>query len=124
STTSAWRSEIFEKLRATDSTMTKIPYAESERILLVHVEDVARMLLELLRAERLGHTVYNAGCESVIVAELKSALERLNPRLQVKLGGNDVVGNPRRIDWSRLAKEFGFKVIPIFEQLAKAAGAT
>jgi len=124
STTSAWRSEIFEKLRATDSTMTEIPYAESERILLIHVEDVARMLLELLRAERLGHTVYNAGCESVIVAELKSALERLNPRLQVKLGGNDVAGNPRRIDWSRLAGEFGFKVIPIFEQLAKAAGVT
>jgi len=124
STTSAWRSEIFEKLRGTDSTMTEIPYAESERILLVHVEDVARMLLELLRAERLGHTVYNAGCESVVVSELKSALERLNPRLQVKLGGQDVVGNPRRIDGSRLAGEFGFKVIPIFERLAKAAGGT
>jgi nucleoside-diphosphate-sugar epimerase len=122
STTSAWRSEVFERLRATDSTKIEIPYAESERILLVHVDDVARMLLELLRAERLGHTVYNAGCESVIVGELKSELERLNPRLQVELGGQDVVGNPRQVDWSRLAGEFGFKAVPIFEQLAKSAG--
>jgi nucleoside-diphosphate-sugar epimerase len=122
STTSAWRSEIFERLRETDSTEINIPCAESDRILLVHVEDVARMLFALLRAERLGHTVYNAGCESVMVGELKSELERLNPRLQVKLAGQAVVGNPRRVDWSRLAGEFGFRVVPIIEQLARAAG--
>ena len=121
STTSAWRSEIFEGLRATDSRTTTIPYAESERILLVQVDDVARMLFELLQAQRLGHAVYNAACESVTVGELKSALERLNPRLQVTLGEQDVVGNPRRVDWSRLAREFGFTVVPIFEQLAGAA---
>jgi len=122
STTSAWRSEIFERLSTTDSTTTEIPYAGAERILLVHVDDVARMLFALLRAERLGYTVYNAGCESVIVGELKSVLEQLNPRLQMTLGGQEVVGNPRRIDWSRLAGEFGFKAAPIFEQLTRAAG--
>lgn len=121
STTSAWRSEIFERLRAADSIRIEIPYTESERVLLVHVDDVAQMLFELLRAERLGHTMYNAGCESVTLGELKSALERLNPRLQVKLAGQDVVGNPRRVDWSRLAGEFGFRAVPIFEQLAESA---
>jgi nucleoside-diphosphate-sugar epimerase len=121
STTSAWRSEIFERLRATDSIKIEIPYAESERILLVHVDDVAQMLFELLRAERLGHTVYNAGCESVTLGELKSALERLNPRLQVMFAGQEVMGNPRRVDWSRLEGEFGFRVVPIFEQLAESA---
>jgi nucleoside-diphosphate-sugar epimerase len=121
STTSAWRSEIFENLRGTGATI-EIPYAASERILLVHVDDVATMLLELLRAERLEHAVYNAACESVMVGELKSALERLNPRLRVTLAGHEVVGNPRRVDWSRLAAEFGFKAVPIFEQLADAAG--
>jgi len=122
STTSAWRSEIFERLHGTDANDIEIPYAESERILLVHVEDVATMLFVLLRAGRLGHTVYNAGCESLTVGQLKSALERLNPRLRVKLGGQDVVGNPRRVNWSRLAEEFGFAAVPIFEQLAEAAG--
>lgn len=121
STTSAWRSEIFERLRAMDSIKIEIPYAESERVLLVHVDDVAQMLFELLRAERLGHTVYNAGCESVTVGELRSALERLNPRLQVRLGGQDVLGNPRRVNWSRLGGKFGFRAVPIFEQLAQSA---
>lgn len=122
STTSAWRSEIFERLSSASSAEIEIPYAGSERILLVHVEDVARMLFDLLQAERLGQPVYNAGCESVIVGELKSELERLNPRLRVKLAGRKVVGNPRRVDWSRLAGEFGFGAVPIFKQLAEAAG--
>ncbi|HTT22017.1 MAG TPA: NAD(P)-dependent oxidoreductase [Candidatus Sulfotelmatobacter sp.] len=120
STTSAWRSEIFESLHAADAKI-EIPYAESERVLLVHVDGVARMLFELLRAEHLRHTVYNAGCESVIVGELKSIVQRLNPRLQVNLAEESVVGNPRRVDWSRFAAEFGFKMVPIFEQLAKSA---
>ena len=59
--------------------------------------------------------------ESVIVGELKSELYRLNPRLQVQLGGQDVAGNPRQVDWSRLAREFGFKAVPLFEQLAQSA---
>jgi nucleoside-diphosphate-sugar epimerase len=120
STTSAWRSEIFENLRSTDATI-QIPYAASDRILLVHVDDVARMLFGLLRAERLTHSVYNAACESVMVSELKSVLEKLNSGLRVKLAGREVVGNPRRVDWSRLAGEFEFTVRPIFEQLADAA---
>lgn len=41
SATSAWRCEIFERLSVTGSGQIEIPYPESERILLVHVEDVA-----------------------------------------------------------------------------------
>ncbi len=123
STTSAWRSEVFENLRGPKATI-EIPYAASERIVLVHVEDVARVILELVGADRFSHTVYNAACESVIVGDLKSALERLNPRMRVKLAGQEVVGNPRRVDWSRFSGEFGFKVVPIFEQLAAAAEGT
>ena len=122
SITSAWRSEIFERMASVDAAEIAIPYVDSERILAVHVEDVATMALELLRAPQLRHTVYNAACESVIVGELKRELERLNPRIRVELGGQAVVGNPRRADWSRLAKEFGLKLVPIFDQLAATAG--
>ncbi len=121
STTSAWRSEIFECVDGRSAEIV-IPYAESERILLVRVEDVARMLVRLLHADRWEHSVYNAACESVIVGELKRAIEQLNPRARVTLRGEAVVGNPRRVDWSRFATEFGFSVAPIFGQLAQTAG--
>jgi len=122
SATSAWRSEIFERLGTEGATEIEIPYTESERILLAHVEDVATMLLQLLQAPSPAHSVYNAACESVVVGELKRELERLNPRLRVKLGGRAVVGNPRQVDWSRIAGEFGVGMVPMFEQLGKASG--
>jgi nucleoside-diphosphate-sugar epimerase len=122
SATSAWRSEIFERLGTATPAEIEIPYAESERILLVHVEDVAEMVLRVLRAQRPADGVYNAACESVVVGELKRELERLNPGLRVKLGGQAVVGNPRQVDWSRLAREFEMRVVPMFQQLASAAG--
>jgi nucleoside-diphosphate-sugar epimerase len=121
SSTSAWRSEIFECLEKASPAEIEIPYADSERILVVHVEDVAKMFLQLLKAPRLAHGLYNAPCESVIVGELKSEIERLNPRLRVKLEGRAVVGNPRRVDWSRFAREFGFATAPIIERLGPAA---
>ena len=121
SATSAWRSEIFERLGFASAGNIEIPYSESERVLLVHVEDVAKMLLVLMEAPRLGHAVYNAACESMTEGELKSEVERLNPRVSVRLKGQATVGNPRRVDWSRFAKEFGFVTNPIFEQLVRAA---
>ena len=122
SATSAWRSEIFERLGTATPAEIEIPYAESERILLVHVEDAAEMVLHLLRAQRPAHGVYNAACESVVVGELKRELERLNPALSVKLGGQAIARNPRQVDWSRLAREFEMRVVPMFQQLASAAG--
>jgi UDP-glucose 4-epimerase len=116
--TSAWRSQIFERLGTPSAAEIEIPYADSETILLVHVEDVAMMVLSLLQGQQPVHCVYNAACESVIVGELKSEIERLNPRLRVKLGGQAVVGNPRGVEWSRFAGEFGFRIVPMFEQLA------
>ena len=121
SSTSAWRSRIFECMNNGPSEIA-IPYAQTERILVVHVEDVARMLLELVRADEIRHTVYNAACESVIVGDLKSELERRNPQVHLSLGGEAVRGNPRRVDWSRFAEEFGFKIVPILDGLRTGIG--
>lgn len=120
SATSAWRSEIFDRLGTAGSAAIEIPYADSERVLLVHVEDVASMLLSLFEVKHPAHELYNAASESVIVGELRSEVERLHAAVRVKLGGQPVVGNPRRLDWSRLAQEFGFSTVPIFEQLRAA----
>lgn len=117
SSTSAWRSQIFELLSATTPAEIELPYAASERILVVHVEDVARMLLTLLQAARPAHSVYNACCASVVVGDLKRQVEGLNSNVQIRLGGAAVAGNPRLLDCSRFAGEFGFEITPILEWL-------
>ena len=121
SATSAWRSEIFERLQAGEAAEIVLPFVAHERVLLLHVADVARMLNLLLQAPRLSHMIYNAPCESVIVSELKSAVESLNPKIHVKLGNEEAVGNPRRLDASRFEQEFDFQTVPIFDQLKRAA---
>ncbi len=121
STTSSWRSEIFEFLRDSHSLEIQIPYAASERILLVHVEDVAAALIKLVQAPRLEHSTYNAPCESVVVADLKQHVESLNPNITVVLRDAPARGNPRRVDASRFQHEFEFETLPIFERLKRSA---
>ncbi len=120
SKTSAWRSEIFELLGATTATEITLPYPESERLLLAHVDDVAAMLVELLSASSLQFDVYNAACESMTVSELKRAIEAANPRLTVRAGEQTAAGNPRRLDASRFQREFGWRMVPLAEHLIKA----
>ncbi len=122
STTSAWRSEIFELLRSEHPTEIFIPYRASERILVVHVDDVAEMLLVLLSAPRTEHAIYNAPCESILVGDLKRVVESLNPKLTVRLGEGRPVGNPQMLDFSRFDREFAVQTIPIFDRLKQAAG--
>jgi UDP-glucose 4-epimerase len=117
SLTSAWRSQIFELIGAEQGAEITIPYVGPERVLVVHVDDVARMLVMLLQASQLGHAVYNAPCESVVVDDLKRAVEGLNPNISVKLGAAAVVGNPRLLDCKRFADEFGFRAVTIFERM-------
>jgi UDP-glucose 4-epimerase len=121
SLSSPWRSQIFELLDAGVPGEISLPYRGSERILLVHVEDVAKTLVALLNAACPAHSVYNAACESVLVEDLKREVEGLNSNLRVKLGEAPARGNPRLLDSSRLRQEFGVQTIPIFEQLRKAA---
>jgi UDP-glucose 4-epimerase len=121
SKTSAWRSEIFEHLDAEEPVRIKLPYLGMERVLLVHVDDIAQALVGLLGATQISHGVYNAPCESVAVEDLKHQVEALNPNVTVELGETYAAGNPRRLDFSRFFGEFGFQGRPIFERLRAAA---
>ena len=122
SATSAWRSQIFELLGTTHPTEILLPYIGSERILLAHVDDVSRMLVDLLGAPRLEHAIYNAPCESVVVANLKGAVEALNANINIELGTAYAVVNPRLLDFSCFQREYGFAMAQIVEQLRTAAG--
>jgi nucleoside-diphosphate-sugar epimerase len=119
SATSAWRSEIFEFLNARHAVEIALPYVAAERILLVHVEDVARMLVTLLRAPSPAHAVYNAVCESMVVADLKSEVEALNSNIKVRVGEGFAAGNPRLLDSDRFRQEFDFAMASIAEQLKR-----
>lgn len=121
SSTSAWRSAMFELLQAKAPAQLTLPFVGSERVLLVHVDDVARALLALIDAPVAEHTIYNAPCESWLVEDLKQNLEALNPRICVSLGHSYAEGNPRLLDWSRFQKEFAFSAISIAERLRTAA---
>jgi nucleoside-diphosphate-sugar epimerase len=117
STTSAWRSEIFELLGSSRPVEIALPYIGSERLLLVHVDDVARMLVTLLQARRPAHAVYNAICESMVVADLKREVEALNENIRVTPGEALALGNPRLLDSCRFQQEFAFQMAPIAERL-------
>lgn len=121
SVTSAWRSQIFELLDSKQPTEIVIPYSSSEKLLLVHVDDVARMLVRLLLAPAPTHCVYSAPCESVVVADLKRWVEDFNSRITVRVGTEFAKGNPRLLNASRFQDEFDFEAVPIFDQLRTAA---
>jgi len=122
SVSSAWRSEIFELLKVDYPAEISLPYRASENLLVLHVEDLAAMLLCLLRASYLTHTVYNAPCKSVVVADLKRVVEDLNSSITVKLGDGTPAGNPQMLDANRFQDEFHFEGVSIFDRLRKAAG--
>jgi UDP-glucose 4-epimerase len=123
SKTSAWRSEIFELLGAQQPVHIPLPYTGSERVLVVHVEDVAAMLVKLLEAPRLAHLVYNAVCESVLVSDLKSQVEGLNRNITVWLGDGYALGNPRMLDSSLFQRQFELETASVLEWLKRTAAA-
>jgi len=122
STTSAWRSAIFELLQTSRPASLTLPYVGSERVLLIHVQDAAGALMTLLQAPRPAHCIYNAPCESWVVNDLKLQLQSLNPNIRVALGDAHANGNPRLLDWSRFKNEFAFSTTSIAERLRTAAG--
>lgn len=122
SKTSAWRSEVFELLRTRHASEITVPYRNSERLLLVHVDDVARALIELVKADGPAHALYNAPCESVTVGDLKREVEKLNSNIRVAVADAGAKGNPRVVDWSRFRREFGMEVEAVFGRMAREAG--
>ena len=122
STSSAWRSAIFELLQTRRPANITLPYVGCERVLLIDVQDAAGALMTLLQAPRPAHCIYNAPGESWVVNDLKLQVESLNPNIRVALGDAYAEGNPRLLDWTRFKDEFAFSTTPIADRLQKAAG--
>jgi nucleoside-diphosphate-sugar epimerase len=116
-TASPWRSQIFEARPQQGSVY--VPFAPEAVLSLVHVEDVARMLLTLAETAELSSVVYNTPVEVWIVIQLKEAVEELRG-IRIALGGEVVHGGPI-CDGNRFAREFQFQLTPLREHLSGCA---
>ena len=112
-TSSPWRAQIFESLPGGS---IRMPYAPEAELSLVHVEDVARMLLTLADSTKIGSLVYNTPVEIWEARQLKEVIEKVTGA-QIELGENGVHGGPT-CDGSRFAREFRFELRGLRERLS------
>ena len=101
---SLWRSQIFD-LGARD-TAIQIPFGGEAKLSLVHVRDVAGMLITLAHADKPKHRIYNSPVEIIKAAQLQALVEK-NIGRRVELGSSGLHAGPTG-DGSRFASEFGF----------------
>lgn len=113
-TSSPWRSQIFEARRQ-DS--VALPFAPEAVLSLVHVQDVARMLLTLAETAGMRSCVYNTPVEVWEARRLKEIIEELRG-IRVELGPEGSHGGPI-CNGSRFAREFGFQLRGLRERLSR-----
>jgi UDP-glucose 4-epimerase len=113
---SVWRSQIFEGASGFNS--MKIPHAASAMLPLVYVDDVARALIVLAHAPKLGASKYNTPVEIWKVSELKEVIEKVRGS-RVELADDKTDGGPL-CDGSRFLREFAFQVPTLRERLSAA----
>ena len=87
---------------------------------LVHVEDVARMLLTLSETDKMSSSVYNTPVEIWEACRLKETIEELRD-IRVELAPQVAHGGPI-CDGSRFAREFGFQLKGLRGHLSSCAG--
>jgi nucleoside-diphosphate-sugar epimerase len=113
-TSSPWRSDIFEPSSGQKS--INIPFAPEAVLSLVHVEDVAHMLVMLVDIPEMRGFVYNAPVELWEAQQLKKVVEQAREiRVELQEGG---AGGGPICDGSRFAREFSFQVRGIQDHLS------
>jgi len=117
-TSSPWRSQIFEPPLGMDP--IRIPFAPEAKLSLVHVQDVARMLVRLVDAVEIGSLVYNTPVEIWEARQLKEVIEEAIA-VRVELGRSGVHGGPT-CDGNRFAREFRFQLRGLRDHLSDSRG--
>lgn len=104
-TSSPWRSQILEPVLPQDA--IHIPFSPEATLSLVHVADVARMLVTLAETSAMSNFIYNTPVEVWEPRQLKEIIEELRG-IRVELGGTSAYAGPV-CDGSRFVREFGFQ---------------
>jgi nucleoside-diphosphate-sugar epimerase len=112
-TSSPWRSQIFQP--SSKQERINIPFAPEAVLPLVHVEDVARMLVALAETSKPRSSVYNTPVENWEARSLKEAIENTSG-VHVDLSPHGPHGGPL-CDGSRFAREFAFQLRGLRERL-------
>ena len=119
-TSTPWRSEIFEKLGTGVRQWISLPHFVDDPLTLVHVEDVARMLVAMAQRGDLASRFYNTPTELWTAAELKDSIEGIDPNVEVELAGRKRVLAPLA-DGRKFTKEFGFQMQDLKGRLRNCA---
>jgi nucleoside-diphosphate-sugar epimerase len=120
STSSPWRSEIFEKLPANQRAIIRLPYAGHEIVPLIHVADVARITQRLIEAEQPVYSIYNTPSENWKCGDLAGYLRVLNRNIELTFSPSSDRGDPEAITGRRFSEEFDFTILPLKERLRQA----
>ena len=120
SATSAWRSEIFEKLGTGAPQKVVLPFHQDSTLSLVHVEDVADMLVLLAQQENLRWPIYNTPAENWPIQDLKRSLQALDPNISVDLPSVNGKPAPALSDGARFSAELGYSLGPLQARFARA----
>ena len=113
-TSSPWRAQILEQWSGQDP--IQLPFAPDAVLSLVHVDDVARMLVTLAEAPQVRSCAYNTPVERWEASDLQKVIEEARGvRIELQADGSD--GGPR-CDGSRFAAEFGFQLRGLRERLS------
>jgi len=105
-TSSPWRSQIFQP--SSKQERINIPFAPEAVLPLVHVEDVARMLVALDETSKPRSSVYNTPVENWEARSLKEVIENTSG-VHVDLSPHGPHGGPL-CEGSRFAREFAFQL--------------
>jgi nucleoside-diphosphate-sugar epimerase len=119
-TASRWRSEIFEKLKASRHTQIHVPFARNEILPLIHVSDLAEMIKYIFEAKQTLHTIYNTPSENWRCSDLADSIRLLNPNIELVFNPSGIRGDPEAIEGRRFIEEFGYRPIPIKRRLQQS----
>lgn len=121
SRTSPWRSEIFEKLGVGTTQKIVMPFERDSVLSLVHVEDVAEMLVLLAQREHLQSRIYNSPAENWAITELKARLEALDSKVSVEIQEDGGRPAPALSDGTRFCADFLYSMPALDDRLTQAA---
>jgi UDP-glucose 4-epimerase len=105
----AWVSQLVTNL-AQDKPVFA-PIRSDDFMGVIHVDDVAELLVKLCLAEKLKYKIYNTGAHTVSGKEIHKIARKHFPNANVKFDEDaPLLLTPYRIDGSRIAEEFNWKM--------------
>lgn len=115
SKTSAYRTEIFNKLVSGGE--VHIPFSKEEVIPINHFQDVANALLLLIKAPHIQHSIYHVPCESWRVSDLAERLHKISQNISITFGDLQFSHGAPYVGWGRMRVELGASITPLDQRL-------